>query len=75
MSTTDEVLRDLEQRAINDGVTLDELDPWIAGALGVPVACLYAHLRLTFAAERWHLNETRRPDELALSMALHTANR
>lgn len=74
MSTTDTVLGDLEQRAINDGVTLDELDAWIAGALGVPVACLYAHLRLTFAAQRWQLNDTQRPDELTLTMALHTAN-
>ncbi len=68
MSTTDQVLRDLEQRAINDGVSLDELDAWIAGALGVPIGCLYAYLRLTFAAERWRLNETHRPCNCALAL-------
>jgi hypothetical protein len=68
MSITDQVLRDLEQRAINDGVGLDELDPRIAGALGAPVECLYAYLRVTFAAQRWRLNDTDRPCDPTLAL-------
>ena len=69
-NTADDVLRELEQRAINDGVSLDELDPWIAGALGVPVACLYAYLRVAFAAERWQLNSASPGREDAVPLTL-----
>ena len=73
MSTTEQVLRYLEQQAINDGINLDELDPWIAGALGVPVASLYAYLRVTMAAERWQVTQNARPCDHALSVALPVA--
>ena len=70
MSTTEQVLRYLEQQGIHDGISLDELDPWIAGALGVPVASLYAYLRVTMAAERWQLAQNARPCDDVLSLAL-----
>ena len=72
MSVTDQVLRDLEQRALAEDVPLDEVDTWIAGALGVPVACLYAHLRVTFAAERWATTQQTTPSPDVLAIALPT---
>ena len=70
MSPTDHLLRYLEQQAINDGISLDQIDPWIAGALGVSVASLYAYLQVTMAAERWQLAQDARPCHHALSVAL-----
>jgi len=49
----DQILTHLQQRAFEGDVRLDRVDEFIASELRVPVAGLYAHLLLCFAAERY----------------------
>ena len=58
----DQVLTELEQRALDEDVRLDHVDEFIAAELGVPLSGLYAYLLLCFAAERFALNHDDRPD-------------
>ena len=71
--TADNVLGDLEQRALSDGISPEDLDTWVAGALGVPVACLHAYLDLNHAAERWRQCQSHRPTTDVLAVALPLA--
>ena len=73
-ATADHVLSDLEQRALSDGIKLEDLDTWIAGALGVPVTCLHAYLHVTHAAERWQHCQSHRPYTDVLTVALPVAD-
>ena len=72
-ATADNVLSDLEQRAFNDGISLEDPDTWVAGALGVPVACMPAYLHVTHAAERWQHCQSQRPNTDVLAVALQVA--
>ncbi len=55
-AVADEILTRLEQRAVDEGVRLDEIDEFIAAELRVPVVGLYAYLLVCFAAERYALD-------------------
>lgn len=54
---TEQILNQLEQRAVAADMPLDRIDAFIADQLGVPVTALYAYLQVWFAAERFTLDE------------------